>query len=344
MTASNETELQPYSRCLVCGSDEASILVTAKQLEYEREYLDSLFRRLFYPGSPEYMLKDHIHFTHTYDAQLVVCNNCGLLCRDPRLSPMSALQEYTHDDYHPKWLDASFKPYCDSFLQGMPRLIDKVGRKARVLEVGSQVGGFLYAAREYGWQAQGIDVGICMSEFSRSKGLDVFTGTLLDAGLPDSSFDAVFVWSCFEMLPDPWTDLQEIRRVLRKGGWLFISVPNGDFIKLIQPFSKVGRWNPLREYVWKLLAFGILLGFAFQLGYTPSTLRHILSKSGFRDIEVCNQLYVPITPPECVYPWVMRQKTRYLQLAHFISELVYRLSFRALIKGPWIEASCRKSG
>src|SRR5581483_12290240 len=291
-------KLQNYTRCMVCNSTEKFILATREQLASEQKYLDRLFRQLFLPESPDYMLKDHIYFTHSYEAQLVVCKNCGLVCRDPRLSPESALQEYSQDEYHPEWLAASFKPYRDSFRSQMPKLLKKVGKRARVLEVGSQVGGFLEAAKEYGWHAQGVDVGHSVSNFARSKGLDVFTGTLTDAHLPSSSFDAVFVWSCFEMLPDPWAELKEVHRLLTDGGWLFISVPNGDFIKLIQPFTQIRKQNPLQEHLWKFLAYAILLGFAFQLGYTPSTLRYILGKSGFRNIEVRNQQYIPITAPE----------------------------------------------
>jgi len=335
-------ELREYSTCLLCGSSGASVLASREQLGSERVYLNDLWRKLFHPGTRDYVLKDHVYFTHTYDAQLVVCKNCGIVTRNPRLSPESALQEYTDDEYHPEWLDASFPPYCDSFLQEMPRLIKIVGSRARVLEIGSQIGGFLFAAKECGWDAQGLDVGHCMSDFARTKGFDVFTGTVSDAHFPDNCFDAVFVWSCFEMLPDPWADLQEINRILAKGGWLFISVPNGDFIKLIQPFAQAGKWNPFRERMWKFLAYGILLGFSFQLGYTPFSLRYILGKSGFNNIQVRNQLYIPITSPEHVYPWVIREKRRYLKFAHHVSEAIYHLSLHTFIKGAWIEASCQK--
>jgi SAM-dependent methyltransferase len=336
-------ELKECTNCIVCGSGNASVLVPKEQLSSERKYLEHFWRQRFYPNTPDYLLKDHVFFSHPYESQLVACNKCGLVCRDPRWSPESAIQFFTHDEYAPEWLDAYFQPYCDSYLPEMPRLVKIVGRNARVLEVGSYVGGFLTAAKEYGWQAQSVDVGHRLSSFARSKGLDVFTGSLSEAHFPDDYFDAVFVWLCFEMIPDPWAELREIHRILSDGGWLFISVPNGDFIKLTQSFSGAGKLGSFRKYIWKVLAYALLLGFPFQFGYTPSSMSFLLKRSGFDNVMIQDQFYVPITSPDHVYPWVLPEKIRHLRLVHTLSQMVYCLSFHNLIKGPWIEVNCRKA-
>ena len=333
------TELQEFTECLVCGSKNAHVIVDNSELTSERKYLDHFWRKLYYPNTPDYLLKDHVFFSHDYDAQLVSCKNCGLVCRNPRWSPNQALRAFAQDEYHPEWLEAYYQPYRQAFLPEMPRLIRKLGKNAHVLEIGSYVGGFLAAAQENGWEAQSVDIGQTLSSFARSKGFNVFTGTLLDAHFPDSHFDAVFVWLCFEMLPNPQDDLREIHRILSNGGWLFISVPNGEFISLIHKLSKPRLF---RDKIWKLLAYGILLGFPFQLAYTPASIKYLLSRSKFDSISVRDQFYVPLTSPEHVYPWVIREKERYLKLLHYFTQSIYQLSFHRMVIGPWMEICCRK--
>jgi SAM-dependent methyltransferase len=331
-----------FDRCIICNADSALEIASSEQLDSESKYRETLFRGLFKPDTPDYILKDHIFFTHTYNARLVVCNGCGLVYRDPRLSEETSIQEYSQDIYHPEWLEPSFSAYYNAFKPMMPDLVKLLGRP-RVLEIGSHTGGFLAAAQDYGWDAQGVDVGECVSNFARSKSLKVFTGTITQAGFPEEFFDAVFVWVCFDQLPDPWKDLREINRILTKGGYLFAKVPNGDFIKIAQRISHSISSMHIRSYLWKFLAYSILLAFPFQIGYTPSTLRTLLKQSGFDNINIRNQTYIPVTNPKYVEPAVVEEELRYIKLVHRLSELVYYLSGGLLIKGPWIEFVCRKA-
>ncbi len=335
-------ELQAFSTCLLCRQSHYKEIVSASEIRVERAYLDKLYRSLLYPSLPDYMFKDQIHFMHIYDARLISCIVCGSVYRDPCLTPQSTLESYRDDDYHDDWLEASFEPYCRLFLSDMPRLVHQVGRDARVLEIGSQVGGFQFAAKQYGWDVRGLDIGTKMTQFARSKGLDVYTGTLHDIRFSDDEFDAVFVWSCFEMIPDPWSELLEIHRVLRKGGKLYITIPNGDFIKLVHRFIRQKIAMPIREPVLKLLAYGILLGFSFQAGYSPVGLNYILNQSGFSRISVKNLVYVPVTSAKQASQKVLEEKERYLKIAHILSEAVRYLSLGRRIIGPWIEVRCER--
>ena len=335
-------QLRRFSTCIICGASARTVIVNRRELDLEGRYREHFFRKVFLPGTPDYILKDHVFFVHGYNSQLVVCNSCGLVSRDPSLSPEGAIDAYTHDDYHPEWLDASFHAYYRAFSSRMPELVKQMGSKLRVLEIGSQVGGFLAAASEYGWDAQGIDVSKVASDYVRQRNLKIFTGTISEAHLPDNSFDAVFIWLCFDQLPNPWTDLDEVHRVLVDGGWLLLKVPNGDFIKIIHQFTRVIKSKVLRLQVWKLLAYAILLAFPFQLGYTPASLRRLLGKSGFTNVSVRNQIYLPVTNPKYVSPGLIKEEVDYLKFTYYISEFVYNLSLRRLVVGPWIEVLCRK--
>lgn len=328
--------------CPICQSERKTIVVQREQLAFEHDFVQGFFRQAFVPDSPEYMFKDHIYFTHLYDADLTRCQTCGHIRRTPRLSAKAVLNEYSEDTYHPNWLEASYQPYCNSFLEIMPRIIKIVGENAYVLELGSQVGGFLHAATAFGWKAVGVDVGRDMVNFSRSKGFSVFEGTLEDAKYETKLFDAVFVWLCFEMLPSPQTTLQEIFRILRPGGYLFVSVPNGEFIRLIQPMRRLQRPRIFREYLLKVLAYSILAAFPFQFGYTASSLNYLLTQGNFVNIQVKNQLYVPISSQAQLLAHVIKEKEKLICLTHHIAQFIYYASMRKLIGGPWIEVICQK--
>ena len=125
--------MQPYTQCLVCGESKYTIVATQAQINLERAYLNRFFREIFRPNLEEHMFKDHIHFTHIYEARLVACCNCGTICRDPRLTPKAEYLAYENDEYHLDWLELFFQPYCDMFLADMPRLVKEVGKKCRVL-------------------------------------------------------------------------------------------------------------------------------------------------------------------------------------------------------------------
>ena len=328
------TWFRGYSACVVCGGRRVSELLGEDEMEGERDLRERFYRGLYPRGTPYYMLKDRAYPTQTYPARLVVCERCGTVARDPQLSPEASVLSYATDGYHPRWLEASFHEFRAAFLERMPALVEWVGSTASVLEVGSFVGAFLAAGREYGWSCQGVDVGACVVDFARVRGLEVTKGTLGDARFPSRSFDAVFVWSCFDQLAEPWDELGEIHRVLKPGGKLLLRVPNGAFVRWME---RIGRAAPalFGDAVGRILALAGLAGFPFQVGYTPASLARILRHTGFHSIRVRNQTNLRgSTVPD---------GARTLGRVHAVSEILRRATLGQLAVGPWIEVSSIKT-
>ena len=259
----------------------------------------------------------------------------------PATFPEASELAYATDAYHPRWLESAYREFRAAFRERMPGLVEWVGRDARVLEVGSFVGGFLAAGREHGWRCEGVDVGTCVVDFARVRGLEVTKGTLGDARFPSRSFDAVFVWSCFDQLSEPWVELAEIRRVLRPGGRLLVRVPNGDFVRWMQI---VGRAAPrlLGDGVGRILALTGLAAFPYQVGYTPSSLGRILQNSGFSSIRVRNHTNLRGSNPARRSFWTIPEGARALGRIHRSSELLRRATLGRIAMGPWIEVSSTK--
>lgn len=334
------SELKRYESCIVCGSKECDILLDKEQVAAEARYREQLFHREFPPEMPDYMLEDLVYVTNAYDAQLVVCRECGQVARDPRFTTRGALREYGQDEYPREWLEAAFGEYREAFGRRMPELVRTMGTRVRALEVGSYVGGFLAAAKEAGWQVQGVDVGRCVSEFAQSQGLPVLVGTLQEARFPDRSFHAAFVWVCFDQMVDPWAELKELHRVLEPGGSLWIRVPNGEFVKRTQ--AKALARRPLRAWILKALVYTGQAAFPYRFGYTPHTLRLMLSRSNFDVVQIRNRTNISdshtVRDPTRVIP----EQARYSSYVQRLSELAYWLTGRRVVGGPWIEVNCRK--
>ncbi len=95
----------------------------------------------------------------------------------------------------------------------------------RVLEIGCGAGGMLGPLQRYG-QVHGMDIDAEYLGYCRNRG---FTRLLCGSGhdLPfrDGSFDVVALFDTIEHIPDEARALAEVRRVLRPGGTLFVSVP-----------------------------------------------------------------------------------------------------------------------
>lgn len=137
-----------------------------------------------------------------------------------------------------------------------------------LLDVGCAEGFFLQQAISEGFEAVGCDYGL-KSEYPQE--IYVKEGSLdLVNGLPfeDEQFKIVTCWAVIEHVRQPQVALQEVIRVLRKGGYLFLDTPLcGDLSeKLVAARS---HWLHPPEHLHI---------------FTAKSLRLLLERSGFEII------------------------------------------------------------
>jgi len=112
-----------------------------------------------------------------------------------------------------------------------------------LLDVGCGMGGFLNVARESGFTVTGIEISKYASDFVKSElEMMVYNTDLSTAGFRSESYDIVCMWDVIEHLHDPHKTLQEIYRILKPGGYLFISTGDTGSI-----------WARITGYFWHLL-------------------------------------------------------------------------------------------
>src|SRR5438105_4884595 len=85
--------------CVVCGGRRFAILSTAEENAAHREFLHRFHQRRLKPHAPPSALEDRAEFSQDYSTQIVACEVCGLILRNPRPSEEAIQQTYRKERY-----------------------------------------------------------------------------------------------------------------------------------------------------------------------------------------------------------------------------------------------------
>ena len=136
--------------------------------------------------------------------------------------------------------------------------------------------GSLYYLKKKGWDVHGVEMDSTACSIANKAGLNVFCGTLQEAAFENDKFDVVRICHVLEHLPSPTETLTEIKRILKKGGQLILTVPNIDSISY-RAFGKCwAGFNVPRHFY----------------SFSPKTLRKYFQKVGLQELA----LYFDATP------------------------------------------------
>ncbi len=168
--------------------------------------------------------------------QLVECDSCGVIS----MSPLPTDEQlafyygaYSQDDTidlsqgvgsrHPKlrklfhWLSGDVDP----------RDFVHVPDGARVLDYGCGHAGYLSDFHHRGVAISGAEIADYAVKACRSHGYDVHkVDEFSRIPFNEGEFDIVYLMQVFEHLRDPHEFLQELARILKSGGMLYLAVPN----------------------------------------------------------------------------------------------------------------------
>ena len=139
-----------------------------------------------------------------------------------------------------------------------------------LLDIGCSMGYTLQAARELGLAPTGSDISEFALRECRSLGFRAERGELGKLPFADGEFGLVTLKHVLEHTPDPRAALREVRRVLARGGGLFIAIPHGGYGKSVRHPMRSQFYLPSRH------------GREHFVYYTPPTLTRLLESEGFR--------------------------------------------------------------
>lgn len=204
----------------------------------------------------------------------------------------AVLAEYkAYPDTQPK----GFEPFHASTVEPM---FCEVPQGAKVLDVGCNSGEMMKLLIESkGCDCTGVDVSETALDLARAKGLKVINGDAESLPFPDETFDVVILREVLVHLHDPVKGLTEIRRVLKKDGFLLGSTPHANLEKNVwddkaahHRYYDEERLRAHLAEVFPVTHLRILNGAQFSVGFASSHLAtkpvELLWKSGGPDLPV----------------------------------------------------------
>lgn len=221
-------------------------------------------------------------------ARFWICSTCGTVRQDPDFKshwdPRATYESgaYFHENSvippDEMWRSQREDARCRL------RLLRRWGKEppARILEIGCSAGAFLSAARNAGFEAEGIEPDPSMAAFVRERlKSDVFQGIWEDFQKP-GPWDAICAFHVIEHVEDVDRFVQFIRSRLKPDGVLFIETPDA-----LRPWTARPEWVD-----W--------FDLGHVTGYHAASLAHILKRGGFEPAmtDVREQLRMIAKPGE----------------------------------------------
>jgi len=189
----------------------------------------------------------------------------------------------------------------------------------RLLDVGASYGHFLAAAAKT-YDGSGIEVSAAAANWGRTTfGVDVTVGSVY--GMSEGrveSYGAITFWDVIEHLENPGAAIDEIRRSLKPGGWLFVSTPDAgslvaalmgvrwhylDPLQHINLFSRANLTRLLSDRGFTVVHYRHF-GRSYRVSYVVNRLKYLLTdgasspvvnrsaiRSGFRSLTVPIKLW-----------------------------------------------------
>lgn len=175
-------------------------------------------------------LKDY--FLTQEPFEIMVCEDCGLLYTTPKPSDEKTGDYYKSEAYY------SHQENKKGFIPRVYEAVKSVNLKhkiaiatqgkepGRLLDIGCGVGDFLHFAEQNGWQCTGAEPSEDAASIAKKR---IKAEIMLPKDLekfPDESFDVITMWHVLEHVSDLQWQVNQLNRLLKKGGRLVIALPN----------------------------------------------------------------------------------------------------------------------
>lgn len=163
----------------------------------------------------------------------VKCGNCGMIYQSPRPAYNQHFIDAAYAEYYQYAENLQLNDLTEVRESGVgmfKKEIDYISqydkKKTAVLDIGSGMGTFLYAAKPLYKEAVGLDVSQQMANFvEQHLGLKVYVAQFESFQYP-TKFSLIHMSHVIEHVPDPNLWLRKAKEMLDKDGILVINVPN----------------------------------------------------------------------------------------------------------------------
>jgi SAM-dependent methyltransferase len=231
-------------QCVVCGVEAAHLVLFSNLKDYEYE-------------------------VESDEHALIRCRSCSLLSLDPMPTTSQLKRYYPLDycNYDESKTNAVRRTLENLYARSQVHLVQRlIGSEGTVLDVGCATGKLIGLLQERdSWVCRGVEFKDEIAELGRRRGRHIITGTIELASLPPETYDLVMLNHMIEHSDRPLEFMEQVFRVLKKGGKVFIETPNADCLDY-RLFA--GRWGcihfPRHTYL-----------------FSRSNISRLLERSGF---------------------------------------------------------------
>ncbi|MDG1330760.1 MAG: class I SAM-dependent methyltransferase [Crocinitomicaceae bacterium] len=189
------------------------------------------------------------------------CSSCNFIF-SKTIPSNEELEDYYSSEYE---LTEFFSPITAKRYEQILDGFEHLKKTGNLLDVGTGSAFFAEIAIKKGWKVFGTELTDETIQAAEKKGINMSKGKLEDVQFETDFFDLVICIEVIEHVSYPVPFVNEIQRILRKGGAAYVSTPNFD--------------SYLRR---KLKGQYDVIGYPNHLSYfTAKTLKSIFTKSGF---------------------------------------------------------------
>jgi 2-polyprenyl-3-methyl-5-hydroxy-6-metoxy-1,4-benzoquinol methylase len=196
----------------------------------------------------------------------------------------------------------------------------------KILDVGCGYGYFLNMASKRGWEPNGVEVvqDAVKSCHDKLGYENVFQGKLKEVCFSEKSFDAITLWDVLAIVDNPYNELEECNRLLKKGGLIGIRTRNISFQTFVYRMFNLIKRIALRFDLKEPYVFN-------RYCYSSKSIHTLLTRAGFVNIKISNSPLTSGDPYDHVGFKFPIKLTKYF--LNIISKLIYWISSGRLLIG-----------
>lgn len=224
-------------------------------------------------GTDSTVIQSTSVFSNSVELNLVKCLQCGLVYLNPQPQIDEIVQLYSKK-YFIRWYSTPEKrEFSKNFFRDLfnqNSLLTNRGHK--LLDLGCGMGYLLEVAREWGYDAKGVEISAYAATYCREQlSFDVHCGPLETASYHSDYFDIITAFDFLEHITELSLFLPRLARVLKPEGLFIVLVPNYDSL-VFQLDRNICRLKkaPLPNVPEHLTYFSL------------STLKQLLQRYGFK--------------------------------------------------------------
>ena len=206
--------------------------------------------------------------------KIVKCKSCDLIYVSPTFDYNHYINLYKKNEYQKitkKLSEKSHNYRRKRFGRERIKILKKFFNRDKtptVLDIGCATGFFIEEAKKIGWKTLGLELNPSAVSFAKKRGLNVKNIDFLKTKF-DQKFDIICAFDVLEHLIDPKKIIKKAYKYLKKGGLLFVYVPNW------QSASRLLLGEENAHFIWP----------THHLTYfTPNTLKNFFEKNKFKMI------------------------------------------------------------